>query len=266
MRFCVSTWNYLVNRNESTNLGAVADEIARNGFGLELFLDWLPEPDIFDRTNWPVVKKCCSNRTGLSLHSRVTKTFSEEAIREEINLCRYLEADLLVVHPRSLGIEADTLELQPSVKFGDRDLKRIFGIVEYAGKREVILALENGTIEILEYVRDRLKEKTGLGNFRICVDTGHANLHRERDHTYLQRLFQEFQDELIQVHVSDNFGVKDEHSLPGQGNIDWPAVMSTLKEIDFEGPFVLELRTPPPRESAGKARDFISAFFDTGMR
>jgi sugar phosphate isomerase/epimerase len=261
MKYCVSTWNYLVNRDEGTNLRAVVEEIVQNGFGLELFLDWLPEPDIFDRVNWPVVKRLCSNLSRLSLHSRVTKTFSAEAIREEIDLCRFLEAELLVVHPLSLGIEAGTLELYPTVELRDTDLRRISGIFQYADEREVILALENGTIEILKYVRDRLREKTALGNFRICIDTGHANLHHERDHTYLQRLLEEFQNELIQDHISDNFGKKDDHGLPGEGNIDWQEVSSTLKTIDFEGPHVFELRTPPPRESAEKARKIMTELF-----
>ncbi len=266
MRFCVSTWNYLINYEAETNLLVAVDEIIQNGFGLELFLDWSPEPGFFDRSNWPVVKRCCGDRTRLSLHTRVTKTFSDETLREEIDLCRYLEADLLVVHPRSLGIEAGTLELSPSVELHDGDLRRIFGIFKYAEQRAVILALENGTLKILKWVRDRLKEETGIRNFRICIDTGHANLHHERDHTYLLRMFEEFRGELIQVHISDNFGKKDDHGLPGEGSIDWQAVMSTLKTINFEGPFVFELRTPPPLESAEKARDFISALFDTGAR
>jgi sugar phosphate isomerase/epimerase len=90
----------------------------------------------------------------------------------------------------------------------------------------------------LKWVRDRLKEETGLKSFRICIDTGHANLHRERDHTYLQRLLEEFRDELIQVHISDNSGKKDDHGLPGEGNIDWQEVSSTLKTIDYKGPYV----------------------------
>jgi sugar phosphate isomerase/epimerase len=257
MKYCVSTWNYLVNQEPERALPAAVEEIVRAGFGLELFLDWLPDLAFFDRGNWPAVRACCRDCLRLSLHSRHTKIFTDTGIRKEIDLCRYLEADLLVVHPISLGIEAGTLELYPSVDLGDRDLRRISAIFEYAEQRKVIVALENGTLDILKWVRDRLKEETGLNNFRICIDTGHANLHRERDPDYLQRLLKEFRNEVVQVHISDNFGEKDDHALPGQGNVDWAGVASTLKAIHFDGPFVFELRTPPPPESAKRAREFM---------
>jgi sugar phosphate isomerase/epimerase len=266
MEFCTSTWNYLINYGAEADLYAAVDEIVQNGYGLELFLNWHPDPGLFERNNWSAIRRCCGDAARLSLHTRVTETFSAETLREEIDLCRYLEADLLVIHPRSLGVDAGTLELCPSVELNDGDFQRILGIVRYAEEKGVILALENGTLEILKWIRDRLKEKTDPGSFGICVDTGHANLHHERDRTYLLRLLKEFRDELIQVHISDNLGETDEHALPGEGSIDWQGVISTLKTINFEGPFVFELRTPPPLESATRARGFMSELYSTGVR
>ena len=266
MEFCTSTWNYLINYGAEADLYAAVDEIVQNGYGLELFLNWHPDPGLFERNNWSAIKRRCGGLTRLSLHTRVTETFSAETLREEIDLCRYLEADLLVIHPRSLGVDAGALELCPSVELNDGDFQRILGIVRYAEEKGVILALENGTLEILKWIRDRLKEKTDLKNFGICVDTGHANLHHERDHTYLLRMLEEFRDELVQIHISDNLGETDEHALPGEGSIDWQGVMSTLKTINFEGPFVFELRTPPPLESATRAREFVSELYGTGVR
>ncbi len=266
MRFCVSTWNYLVNNDAGGDLFTAVDEIVRCGFGLELFLDWHLDPGLYERNNWEVIKRRCADCTRLSLHTRITKTFSSETLREEIDLCRYLEADLLVLHPISLGVEAGTLELCPSVELNDGDLQRVLGIIRYAEEQGVLLALENGTTEILKWVRDRLKDRTDMKNFGICVDTGHANLHHERDHTYLLHMLEEFRDELVQVHISDNFGKKDDHALPGDGTIDWQGVRSTLEKIDFEGPFIFELRTPPPLESAEKAKEFMVELFDNEAR
>ncbi|MBN2552486.1 MAG: sugar phosphate isomerase/epimerase, partial [Spirochaetales bacterium] len=65
-------------------------------------------------------------------------------------------------------------------------------------------------------------------------------------------------------HISDNHGIKDDHAVPGRGNIDWPPVASILKQIDFDGPFVLELRTPPPPESAYQAREFMERLLAAG--
>lgn len=137
-----------------------------------------------------------------------------------------MEADLLVLHPISLGVDAGTLELCPPVELNDCDLRRILGIIRYAEKQGVLLALENGTTEILKWVRDQLKEKADM----------------------------------------KNFGKKDDHALPGKGTIDWQGVHSTLVKINFEGPFVFELRTPLPLESAGKAKEFMVELFDSEAR
>jgi sugar phosphate isomerase/epimerase len=266
MKFCISTWNYLANYGVETDLFSAAEEIRNIGFGIELFLNWPADLAIFHRNNWSTIKERCGNPEGLSLHSGVVRSFSEEAIREEIDLCRYLEADLLVLHPRSLGVEEGTLDLYPSAQLDDADLHRIIAIVEYARDRGVVLALENGTLEVLQRVRDHVKVELGTDNFGICIDTGHANLHREQDASYLLRLIEEFRDELIQVHLSDNAGETDEHNLPGRGNIEWPGVISDLKVMDFTGPFVLELRTPDPPESAKTAREFVLDLYGIGKQ
>ena len=135
MKFCLSTWNYLVNHEPETDLLAAAEEIIRDGFGLELFLAWDLEPAFFDRSNWPEICRSLGGRTRLTLHSAVTKTYSERAVREEIDLCRTLGAELLVVHPLSLGIQAGTLELSSSVELKQGDIKRIADIFEYAQQR-----------------------------------------------------------------------------------------------------------------------------------
>ena len=266
MKFCISTWNYLANYGDKAELFAAAEEIRKTGFGIELFLNWPAESTIFQRDNWPNIRKRCGNPKRLSLHSGVVRSFSEEAIREEIDLCRYLAADLLVLHPRSLGVEEGTLDLYPSAQLDDADLRRIIDIVKYARDRGVVLALENGTLEVLQRIRDHVKAGLDADNFGICIDTGHANLHREQDASYLLRLIEEFQDQLIQIHLSDNLGKSDEHNLPGKGNIEWPEVISSLKAMDFKGPFVLELRTPDPPGSAKAARDFVLDLYEKGKR
>ena len=266
MTFCISTWNYLANYGEQTDLFAAAKEIREIGFGIELFMNWSADSAIYHRDNWPAIRKRCGNPTGLSLHSGLVHSFSEEAIREEIDLCRYLEAELLVLHPRSLGVEEGTLDLHPSARLEEADFRRIIEIVKYAQNREVVLALENGTLEVLQQVRDYVKVEPGINNFGICIDTGHANLHRELDASYLLRLIEEFRDELLEVHLSDNLGGSDEHNLPGKGNIEWPEVIAALKMMDFNGPIVFELRTPDPPASAQTARAFVLDLYGMGKR
>ena len=58
----------------------------------------------------------------------------------------------------------------------------------------------------------------------ICLDIGHANV----DGGVLCEIVRAGRH-LRALHVHDNFGTADDHLVPGQGNIDWPATLSTLR-------------------------------------
>ena len=264
MKFSISTWNYLVTYGERADLFDAVDRIVQQGFGLELFLDWHAAPELLDRGNWPSITKICRNSVGLSLHSRLFHFFDNDIIREEIDLCHYLEGDILVVHPRSLGLNVGTLDYTSAVEPDEHDFERIVEILRYAKTQGVCLSLENGPMDILKCVRDRLKEETDITNFGICLDTGHANLHQDRERTSILQMFEEFRKDLVHVHISDNFGKIDEHNLPGNGNIDWPLVISYLEDIKYTGRLVFELHTPDPSESGDRARELISKFGSNG--
>jgi sugar phosphate isomerase/epimerase len=71
------------------------------------------------------------------------------------------------------------------------------------------------------------------------------------------------------VHASDNHGERDDHLIPGRGSIDWEDVLAELRDIDFRGPFTVELRDytrgedPPYRsfeEILSGCRDALEQF------
>jgi len=257
MKFGISTWNFLKAYGEKANLSTAVEKIILDNFGLELLLDWHVASELIERKRWDYLKRICRNNVGLSLHSRLIKFFDIRILKEEIELCRFLEGDILVVHPRSLGLEMNALDYCPSVEPSERDIDRAVEIVGYAEKKGVCLALENGPFTVLKLIRDRIRAE-GLGrNFGICLDTGHANLHREQHPSMLEHFFEEFNDDLLHVHISDNRGKVDEHSSPGEGNIDWSVVMPRLVNLRLKGQIIFEMNTSDPIVSAKNARDFL---------
>ena len=46
---------------------------------------------------------------------------------------------------------------------------------------------------------------------------------------------------LITLHIHDNHGERDEHLLPGLGEIRWPEVLDALRDVDYPGVFMYEL-------------------------
>ena len=46
---------------------------------------------------------------------------------------------------------------------------------------------------------------------------------------------------IVTVHISDYDFIDERHWIPGTGKIDWKELISLLKAIDYEGPFMNEV-------------------------
>lgn len=134
----------------------------------------------------------------------------------------------------------------------------------------VQLLLENMLAHLLfGHVRDMmyLLGEISTCNVGTCLDTGHAHLAREMD-----LVIQKLSGHLKLVHINDNRGDWDAHLPPGEGTIDWPAVIQQLRRNDFHGVLVLELQggANEPVETvlarAVRAREFLDQTCITSPR
>ena len=75
--------------------------------------------------------------------------------------------------------------------------------------------------------------------FGVCLDTGHLNLHEDRDP---YRFIISAGNRLHALHIADNEGASDQHLMPfGRGSVDFSAVVKGLREIGYEGLFNYEI-------------------------
>lgn len=86
--------------------------------------------------------------------------------------------------------------------------------------------------ETLEFVRE-----LNLENFRVCLDTGHAEVLGSAPGQAVRLIGKEY---LYALHVHDTDGLRDRHWLIGDGVIDWADFCAALREIGFEGCFSIE--------------------------
>ncbi len=120
---------------------------------------------------------------------------------------------------------------------------------ELAGKYGVSVAIENlpgtkragGDKDTCTSCPEQLLELCGrlrkeYGNVGVCWDFGHGNL----TGCDQARVIEELGDYLLAVHVSDNYGIGDDHNLPYQGNIPWKQVMQALGKAGYQGAFAYE--------------------------
>ena len=85
-----------------------------------------------------------------------------------------------------------------------------------------------------------LYEKYGE-TFCICVDTGHTNLAVNFDNPEVCEVIKMLNKHVKALHLHDNNGLKDQHKIPGTGDIDWVKVLTALKDISYCGAYNLEV-------------------------
>lgn len=158
-----------------------------------------------------------------------------EPIKRCFEVCNILGVKYMVVHPiykKSEGVwYTDDDEF---IKVNKEALKPL---IELAEKNNVTILSENllwgSTIH--PHSISALVKEVNSDRFGWCFDTGHLNAHGVSfrnivGHTVPRSL-----------HIQDNNGhYRDDHLIPGDGNIDWKGFLDTLKEIGYKGDLVLE--------------------------
>ena len=115
-------------------------------------------------------------------------------------------------------------------------------LVEYADERGAVIALENMTGTCLGNTIAEFEELV-LSNpkTRVCFDTNHL-LH-ESPGEFIRR----FGKRIVTMHVSDCNLEIEQHSMPGEGKVNFPEILEALGEIGYEGPWLYEVSYKCPR-------------------
>ncbi len=90
----------------------------------------------------------------------------------------------------------------------------------------------------------------------VCFDTGHANFAGE-----VIEIGSALASRTFVMHIHDNHAIgKDEHSIPGEGNIHWPKLVDSLRENGYRGWNVIEyVERDAQNNSIDRFRDKLSA-------
>jgi sugar phosphate isomerase/epimerase len=95
-----------------------------------------------------------------------------------------------------------------------------------------------------------VEEVVNAPNVGICFDFGHAHLEGD-----VSDALETVSEHLITTHVHDNRGRTDDHLVPFDGTIDWPAALTGLQKVGYDGAMMLELAAHgSPKDTLQKAR------------
>ena len=161
-----------------------------------------------------------------------------EKMCKSIRGTAYLGCENIVIHPlMPFGSHSDA---EPRAQW-EINLEFMSHLAEVGREYGVTVCFENMPFRELPLspVSAILKMVKEINSdyFKVCLDTGHCAVLGDSPAEAVRLLGKEY---LRVMHVHDNNGERDYHWLPGTGVIDWSDFSRSLKEIGFDGAFVLE--------------------------
>jgi sugar phosphate isomerase/epimerase len=157
-----------------------------------------------------------------------------------LELAKKLGAEILVIH-------GGNLPSNYSLKFMEEAKKSLIlsleELVQVAEKEEIIIGLENHAkgfnIGMIKNVEEHLffLKKTNSKFLKAVFDIGHANLYGVPIEDYTRKI----KDFLVEIHLHNNEGTKDNHYPLDQGNLDVESFLELIEELDISVPLVLEM-------------------------
>ena len=112
----------------------------------------------------------------------------------------------------------------------------LFRLAEEASKRGAVLAVENLPRTCLGRSAEDMEALIAAHPaLRVCFDTNHLLGGDPVD------LIRRLGERIVTLHVSDYDFVNERHWLPGEGKVDWQAVLAALREVGYQGPWLYEV-------------------------
>jgi len=244
--FAISQWNFCHYAGQ-VSLERVIETTRQQGYGFELWATWGDQTDLFDQA-WRQRLGRAVEGMAVSMHTagRCAEDFQRH--KKQIDTAAAVGAKVIVLHGNDVTLD-DAKGPDPAI---------MARAVQYAEKRGVRLALENGALEFMAEAFDRCPR---LG---WCLDIGHVYVVGQKLRDFLDA----FKSRLIHLHIQDILpedesavpGAWADHYTPGTGAIpaeDWKLLAETLRQIDFEGMAVFETHPRNPFQEAHLARRFV---------
>ena len=145
--------------------------------------------------------------------------------------------DKFVVHPSGEPIPKE--EREDRFLYSMQSLDRLAELAHRQGATVCVedlprTCLGNSSEEILRLLSANDK-------LRVCFDTNH--LLAEDNVAFVDRLA----DRIVTLHVSDYDFVDEKHWLPGEGLVNWQALLAALKGVGYSGVWMYELGRKSPK-------------------
>lgn len=190
-------------------------------------------------------------------HLPELRRLSIKRLKLGIRTCARLGGDLTVMHAGRCPIPEVEWLWEGTRKFYEQAVEECLKLAKRLGVR---IAIENGSSGFGPYAKlGELKEFVDRWDGRLgaCFDVGHAHLEGRRSGLksstrFIEKWIEDMGDRIIHMHLHDNRGLRDDHMIPGEGEIDFGALARAVRRNGYGGDLVVELFEPRKPLKAGK--------------
>ena len=148
----------------------------------------------------------------------------------------------LIKRWRAVGIEKFILHPSPDNHGGSHDARlapakeSIAILADIAKKEGCTLCIENLPRTCLGNCSDEMLDILSVDDsLRVCFDTNH--LLKQDNVDFIRKVG----DKIVTTHVSDYDFINERHWIPGEGKVDWQALIAALREVNYEGAWMYEV-------------------------
>ncbi|HLF25932.1 MAG TPA: sugar phosphate isomerase/epimerase family protein [Anaerolineae bacterium] len=165
---------------------------------------------------------------------RRVAAIARDRYRQNLDIAHTLGAQVIDFHANYLPL-VDHPSYLPD--WENRQVDFWTPLAEEAAQANVTLVLEN-MWEPDPRIICRVLTRIGSPYLKACLDVGHASLYSRLP---VSAWIDELGAEIIYTHLHNNHGTTDEHLAFGDGVLDFPELLATLRGLSQPPMFILEL-------------------------
>ena len=220
------------------------------------------EPEVFDTKElrklladngiacWGAVSLMFEGRDLIHADEAVRAT-SIKYLNDCITMAKELDGYEMTIVPSQVGKVAAMDTPEQEWAWAVESLKEVYAHAQKEGIRMALEPLNRFETNFLNRADQAvlLAEQVGP-DCGVCIDTFHLNI----EEANMIEAIKSTKERLVDFHVADN-----NRMACGMGALDWPLIISTLKEIGYDGAVTVEFVAPLDRTPANPYQNAVAA-------